>query len=381
MSTLLSSSCIKMSRASQPQHALLLITLSREGSSFRLVNWSTERKNRAKTNMCSWVGTEKLLSTLAIATSWGVTYLQCKIPFAALGLRAAGLMAGPERSWVCDSWVPEEHLPQSINSAATTIPLWKALTKTTGHWIFRSCWLLGSKGKTFIFLFPVLRRSLDVCSYHPYWAHDLKYFSLVRPSWELLWNCSSSIQASLGSSAKFAMAVQEHQWRNPDEKPWSSPGPTRVILFIFHCVFSWMMQNMKMSSPDHFCFPGCSWSSGIVLGMKTFLLTVLKVVANFTQLWSRTLSLRSGHSDYTVKDSFLSATPMAVIYTYLCRFYALPNILTGPWSLLQGLSTFIPKIASPQSILGVAFKGWWFFLDLRVSHTVYMKDTSLNMVQ
>ena len=225
MLTLLSSNCSKMSRASQPQHTLLLITLSpstmpREGSSFRLVSWPTENKNRAKTSMCSFIGMEKWLSTLAIATSWGVTYLQCETtsvpwPLAAPGAWQRDRWQGQDRGWICDPQVPGKHLPWSINSAATTIPLWKALTKMSGHWIFRSCWLLGSKRKTSIFLFPVLRRCLDVCSYHPYWAHDPKYFSLVRPSWKLLWNCSSWIQASLGSSAKFAVVLQECQWMKP----------------------------------------------------------------------------------------------------------------------------------------------------------------------
>lgn len=215
MSILLSSSCSKTSRASWPRHTLLLITLSpstmpREGSSFRLVNWPTERKNRAKTNMCSFVGMEKLLPTQT--AWWGVICLQCETrsvpwPFAAPGVWHWDRWQGQDRGWVCVPQVPGEHLPWSINSAATTIPLRKALRKMSGHWIFISCWLLGSKRKTSIFLFPVLRRCLDVCSYRPCWAHDHKYFSLVRPSWKLLWNHSSWIQASLGSSAEFAMVM------------------------------------------------------------------------------------------------------------------------------------------------------------------------------
>lgn len=66
---------------------------------------------------------------------------------------------------------------------------------------------------------------------------------------------------------------------------------------------------------------------------------------------------------------------------HLCRFCALPNILAGAWSLLLHLSTVIPEIASPQSILQVAFGRRLVFLDLQVTHTVYTKNISLNMVQ
>ena len=170
--------------------------------------------------MCIFTGIEKWLPALAIATSWGVTYLQYKAtsvpwPSAAPEAWQWDRQEGQDRGWGCNPQVPGEHWPRSINSAATTIPLWKALTKTSGPWIFRSRWLLGTKRKTFIFLFPILRKSLEVCSYHPYWTHDLKYFSLVRPSWKLPWNRSSWIQASLGSSAEFAMVMQECQWMKP----------------------------------------------------------------------------------------------------------------------------------------------------------------------
>lgn len=149
-----------MSRASQPQHTLVLITLSpstmpRERSSFELVNWPTERKNRAKTNTCSFVGMEKWLPALAIATSWGATYLLSQItsvpwPFAAPGPgQGLGLpWPGPWRTltlkhqFTCHNYTSMKSPDKDI----------------------RSCWLLGSKWKTSIFLFPLLRRSFDACS-------------------------------------------------------------------------------------------------------------------------------------------------------------------------------------------------------------------------
>lgn len=66
---------------------------------------------------------------------------------------------------------------QSITRAALSMPLWQVLISSIAQWIFTSGWLLESKGKPSIFLFSVLRRSLDICSYHPYGAHDYKYFS------------------------------------------------------------------------------------------------------------------------------------------------------------------------------------------------------------
>lgn len=66
---------------------------------------------------------------------------------------------------------------QSITRAALPMPLWQVLISSIAQWIFTSGWLLESKGKPSIFLFSVLRRSLDICSYHPYGAHDYKYFS------------------------------------------------------------------------------------------------------------------------------------------------------------------------------------------------------------
>lgn len=162
MSTLLSSSCIKMSRASWPQHALLLITWSRERSSFRFVSWSTERKNRAKTNMCSWAGMEKLLSTLAIATSWGVTYLQCKIsvpwPLCSPGTDGSKTDGRAKQGlglWQSGAWRTLTSKHQFRCHKSTSV---KSLDKNDRTLDFRVMLTSGAKGKNLHLLIPCFEK-------------------------------------------------------------------------------------------------------------------------------------------------------------------------------------------------------------------------------
>lgn len=49
----------------------------------------------------------------------------------------------------------------------------------------------------------------------------------------------------------------------------ASPGPARVILFIFHFMISWIMQNTKMSSVFWGLFPRMFLVQVVVWGLET----------------------------------------------------------------------------------------------------------------
>lgn len=259
MPTLLPSSYRKMSRACQPQHMLPLITLSprtmpKGGFQLqvcKLTKWK-KKPSQDKYTPFYWYG--EISVCIAYCEITRTTSLQCRtasipLPFAVPGAQQWDWWQAWDKSATLRS------LQNTYLEGSNQVPpvyLYEKLLQRcqgTGFEDHASIWDQRGKLSSPYSCFGEHQR----CFYHPYKSMiiSISVFSVYQfglTFLKLLWNCSS-----LRSSAKFAVVMQECQRRKSRWEIMASPGPTRVTLFNFHFMISWIVQNTKISSP---CFAG-----------------------------------------------------------------------------------------------------------------------------
>lgn len=172
----------------------------------KLTKWK-KQSSQGKYTQFHWYG--EIAICIGCCETTRSTSLQCEtvsipLPSAVPGAWQGHQWQGWDRGWVCYPQVPREHLPSRIHSGATGVLYEKPLQRCqdTGFAGHASIW--GKRGKLSspYSCFGEHQR----CFYHSYESMIHGPFQFGLTFLKLLWNCSS-----LGSSAKFAVVMQECQ--------------------------------------------------------------------------------------------------------------------------------------------------------------------------